>query len=143
VGVLSYGLLFAFVESVLLFLVAAVLGLIIPRRWEPDRRIAVLSALVLILTLWAMVEQLFFLMNVQVHDAIIDLLVRSGHPLRIMYPAILGIVGASFLLPVWAIWRTSRGARVMGALIDRLGLLAILYLVFDAAALVIVIIRNV
>jgi hypothetical protein len=46
-------------------------------------------------------------------------------------------------LPTWAIWRTTRGARAMGALIDRLGLLAMLYLVFDAAALVVVIIRNI
>jgi hypothetical protein len=143
VGVLCYGLLFALVESVLLFIVTAVLGLIIPRRWEPDRRIAVLSALALILTLWAMLEQLFFLASVRVPDAVIDLLVRSGHPLRIIYPAILAVVGATFLLPVWAIWRTSRGARVMGVLIDRLGLLAMFYLVFDAAALVIVIIRNI
>src|SRR5512143_2388513 len=35
VGVLSYGLLFALVESVLLFGMVVLLGLIVPRRWEP------------------------------------------------------------------------------------------------------------
>jgi len=142
VGVLCYGLLFALVESVLLFVVAAILGLIVPKRWEPDRRIAVLSGLVLVLCVWAMLSQLFFLTNVRVPEGIIGWLVRSGHPLWGLYGTLLVAVGVTFLLPTWAVMRSERGRRGMGALIDRLGLLAMFYLVFDAAALAIVVIRN-
>ena len=142
VGVLCYGLLFALIESVLLFLVMAALGLIIPRHWDPERRTALLGALVLVLCLWAMLGQLFFLTNAHMPERVVRFLVRSGHPLRIMYPVIVGLVGGSFLLPAWAVLRSAKGLRFVGGLIERLALLATLYLVFDVAALVIVVIRN-
>ena len=69
-------------------------------------------------------------------------LVRSPHPLWIIYGVVLAAVGASFLVPAWAVTRAGRGLRFVEALIERLGLLAMFYLVFDVAALVIVVIRN-
>src|SRR4026207_921538 len=54
IGVLSYGLLFALVESVILFLLVACLGLLLPRNWEPQRRTALLGIFALVLSLWAM-----------------------------------------------------------------------------------------
>jgi hypothetical protein len=142
VGVLCYGLLFAFLESVLVFVVASLLGFLTPPRWEPKRRIAVLSILVLVMSLWAMVTQLFFLANVHIPGAIIAFLVRSGHPARMLYAIVLAVVGASFLLPVLPLVRPGSGTGFMAGLIDRLGLLSTFYLVFDVAALVIVVIRN-
>lgn len=142
VGVLCYGLLFALVESVLLFIVTALLGLIVPRRWEVDRRIAMLGMFVLVLSLWAMLAQLFFLASAHVPDAIIAFLVRNGHPARLVYGTLLLIVAATFLLPAWVVMRSARGLKFVEALIERLGLLAMFYLIFDAAALVIVVIRN-
>ena len=142
VGVLCYGLLFALIESLLLFVVTALLGLLIPRRWEPERRTVLMSVLVLVLCIWAMLGQLFFLTNARLPERLIALLVRSGHPLRIMYPAILVLVGGSFLVPAWGVMRSAKVLRIAGGMIERLGLLAMLYLVFDAAALVIVVIRN-
>jgi hypothetical protein len=142
VGVLCYGLLFALAESLIVFIVATLLGLLSPPRWDPKRRIGVLSILVLVLSLWAMVSQLFFLANVRLPDAIIAFLVRSGHPLRVLYTVIPAVVTASFLVPVVLVARSGRGTGIMGGLIDRLGLLSTFYLVFDAAAFVIVVIRN-
>ena len=52
------------------------------------------------------------------------------------------MVGASFLVPGVLVVRSGRGTGVMAGLIDRLGLLSTFYLVFDVAALVIVVIRN-
>jgi len=142
IGVLCYGLLFALVESILLFLVIALLGLLLPSRWEPERRIGMLSVVVLILCLWAMLGQLFFLLNVQVPAGIIAFLVGWQHPLWIIYSVVPAIVGATFLLPILAILRSERNRRFLAALIDRLGLLAMFYLLFDVAALVTVVIRN-
>jgi hypothetical protein len=142
VGVLCYGLLFAFIESVIVFVIAALLGLLSPRRWAPDRRVGVLSILVLVLSLWAMAAQLFFLADFQLPGGILAFLVQSQHPLRVIYTVLPAFVGASFLVPVVLVARSQRGARVMSAIIDRLGLLSTFYLVFDAAALVIVVIRN-
>jgi hypothetical protein len=143
VGVLSYGLVFALVESTLFFLMAALLGYLMSPRWEMGRRIGVLIIVVLVLSLWAMVGQLFFLLNIRVPAAILQFLAHTGHPLRILYVAVPAIVAATFVIPLILVLRTGRGMRVMQGLIERLSLLAMLYLVLDAAALVIVIIRNV
>jgi hypothetical protein len=142
IGVLCYGLLFALVESLLVFLLAALVGLLLPRHWEPDRRVALLASLVLVLALWAVLAQLFFLANVRFPDAIIGFLVRAPHPLWIIYAALVIVVGATMVLPAWAVLRQGRGLQVIGSLIERLGLLAMFYLVFDIAALVIIAIRN-
>ncbi|HET6847017.1 MAG TPA: hypothetical protein VFH29_09295, partial [Anaerolineales bacterium] len=96
IGVLCYGLLFALIESAVLFLVFAILGFLLPRRWEPERRIAALGCLVLVLSLWAIISQWFFLAGIQVPDAIVRILIASGHPLWVIYGALLIIVPASF-----------------------------------------------
>jgi hypothetical protein len=142
IGVLCYGLLFAFIESAIVFLITTLLGLLSPRRWTPARRVGVLSILVLVLSLWAMAAQLFFLTDFRVPGAIIAFLVRSQHPLRVIYAVLPALVTATFLVPVVLVARSERGTRIMSGLIDRLGLLSTFYLVFDAAALVIVVIRN-
>jgi hypothetical protein len=89
-----------------------------------------------------MAAQLFFLADFQLPGGILAFLVQSQHPLRVIYTVLPAFVGASFLVPVVLVARSQRGARVMSAIIDRLGLLSTFYLVFDAAALVIVVIRN-
>ena len=118
------------------------LGILVPKSWEPDRRINLLSAFVLILSLWAMISQLFFLASVRLPAGMIAFLVRSPHPLWIIYGALLALTGISFLPPAWAALRHGRGLRAVGLTVERLGLLAVLYLVFDAAAVVIVVIRD-
>jgi hypothetical protein len=142
IGVLCYGLLFALVESFVLFVVVAVLGFLLPRRWEPERRIAVLGIFALVLSLWAIVAQLFFLLNMRLSGGVVAFLVASAHPLWVIYGVLIVIVSATFALPLWAIGRPASGLKSVGALMEKLGLLAMFYLLFDAAALVIVVIRN-
>ena len=102
-----------------------------------------MGAMTLVLSLWAMLEQVFFLLGVRLPGAIIAILVRSAHPLWIIYGALLVLVGASFLVPAWAVLRKGRGLVFIQAAMERLGLLMMLYLVLDIGALVIVVIRNV
>jgi hypothetical protein len=142
IGVLCYGLLFAFVESLLVFVIATLLGFLVSGRWEPDRRLGVMSALVLIMSLWAMGDQLFFLLNLRVPGAFIEFALHAGHPLRAMYGVFLAIVAATLIIPVLLILRSKRAPAVVRGMIDRLSLLAMFYLAFDVAALVIVVIRN-
>jgi hypothetical protein len=142
IGVLSYGLLFALVESALLFLVALLLGLIVPRGWEPERRTTLLGSLVLVLSFWAIVSQWFFVAEVQLPEGLVGWLAANPHPLWVIYAVMLAATLASFLLPAWAVVRQGRGLRWLGGVMERLGLLATLYLVFDVAAVAIVVIRN-
>jgi hypothetical protein len=142
-GVASYAMVFALTESVLLFLLAALMGFLIPRGWQPDRRIAFLGLLVLILSLWGMISQLLSLWNVSLPAQIIQFLRSSGHPVRFLYAGWLAIVTPTVLLPVYLFIKSGKAVAFMQNVMERLALLAALYLVFDLLGLIIVVIRNI
>ncbi len=142
VGVFSYGLVFALAESILIFLVASLFGFLISARWDPKGRLNILTVLVLMLSLWAIVEQLFFLLDAHLPGPVLNLLIHADHPLRYLYLAVIGLVALTILIPVVLVVRSQKAARFVEAMIDRLSLLAMFYLVFDAIGLVIVVIRN-
>lgn len=143
VGVASYGLLFAFAESVVFFLIAALLGFLVACYWDTDRRISLLSILVLVLSLWAMVSQLYFLAGISVPDALIALIVHITHPVRVLYAIALAAVAPTMLVPAFLILRSDRALQFTRGLIERVSLLSMFYLFFDVAGLVIVVIRNI
>jgi hypothetical protein len=143
IGVVSYGLLFAFVESVMIFLVLVLVGFIIPLQWSSDRRITFLALLILLISLWGIIGQLLFLWNVSLPAQTIQFLRSSSHPLRILYAACLTVVISTILLPIYLFVRSKRSVAFMQDLMERFSLLTMLYLLFDAVGLVIVIIRNI
>ena len=142
IGEVSYGLVFAFLESVVIFLAVALLGFLVPRHWDERRRIALLSALVLVAALWAMVGQLYFLWNLSLPGQVILLLSRSSHLLRVLYALALVLVVPTVLVPAWLVLRSEHFLRFVNGLAERLALLASLYLVFDAIGLLVILIRN-
>ena len=142
VGVFSYGLVFALVESLVVFLLASLLGFLVSARWNREWRVMLLTVLVLMLSLWAIAEQLFFLLPVRLPASIIGLLVQSGHPLRTLYLGVIVFVSLTIVFPVVLVLRSEKAVRFLRAAVDRLSLLAVFYLLFDAIGLVIVVIRN-
>lgn len=143
VGVVAYGLLFAFVESLVVWAVAAALGLLISNKWEENRRITVLSMLVLVVSIWAMLGSLYFLLGWHLPPEWMTALAETGRPLRILYILTLGLVAPSVALPVYFILRSDRFFGMVQSLFERLRLLMMLYLVLDVAGLLIVIVRNI
>ena len=142
VGVLSYGLVFAFVESLVVFGVAALLGFLVSGHWAPQWRVGLLTVLVLVFSLWAIAEQLYFLLNVHLPAAMIEFLLHTDHPFRVLNAGVVGLVSATFLVPTVLMLRSGKAVRFVEGLIERLSLLTMFYLVFDVAGLVIVLIRN-
>lgn len=143
VGVGSYGMLRAFVESVIIFLVFVVLGLFTPKQWNAEKRISFLGLLVLLLSAWGMIAQLLFLWNINPPPAAMKFLAESGHPVRIMYAASLAVVVPTLALPVYFFLRSDKIHRFVQDLTERLSVLTMLYLFLDLAGLAIVVIRNV
>jgi len=143
IGVASYGMIFAFTESLLIFLVAALLGFLTPKHWETDRRIAFLGLLILIASVWGMIGQLLFLWNIFLPEQAIQFLRNSSHPLRIIYAVCLTVVTPTVLLPVYGFIRSNKAVMIMQNIMERLSLLTMFYLFFDLLALMIVIIRNI
>jgi hypothetical protein len=142
IGVLAYALVFAFVESLVVFLVAVLLGFLLPRQWVEGKRIALLSVLVLVTSFWAMLGQLYFLWNLSIPAGAIQFLAHNAHPLRVLYGGLLILVAPTVLVPTYLVLRSEGATRFILGVVDRLSLLASLYLLLDAASLVLVVIRN-
>ena len=145
VGVVSYGLIFALVESLLLFGLMALLGYLVSGSWDAEARVSLLAVLVLIASLWAMLEQLYFLVGTGRPRWLISLLMATGHPLRYFYVlavVVVVVVILSVVVPAFLVIRSRRAARTVWGLIDRLSVLMVFYLLFDAAGVIIVLVRN-
>jgi hypothetical protein len=142
-GIIAYGLLFAFIESLIVFLITAVLGLLISAGWDEPRRIAMLGLLVVTAAAWLMCGQAYFLLELRPPGPLLGLAARSGHPLRLLYAALLGLIVPSLLIPALAVLRSDRFSRLVQAAADRLAILVQFYLLLDVLGLLIVVIRNV
>ncbi len=142
VGVVSYGLMFTLVETILLFVVFVLLGYLVATHWNAEQRVTLLSLLVLLLSLWAILEQLFFLVGVTIPGWFVQLALIGGHPLRNLYAMIFGALIVTIALPAWLLLRTRGMYAGMRALMDRLSILSMFYLLLDVIGVVIVIVRN-
>lgn len=143
VGVVSYGLIFTFIESVMIFLAALLLGFLVSKKWEEDRRITLMGLLVVIASLWAMGGYLYFMLQVSIPEETFNFLVNLAHPLRFLYAVSLVLVGLTIIIPTYFILRSDKFLGSIKALFERLSLLTLFYLFFDFVGLVIVIVRNI
>ncbi len=142
VGAAAYGLVFTLIESFLLFILAALLGFFTPRVWTVERRVAFLSILVWIAALWSAVSQLYFLLGASVPAGLLKLLARTSHPLRTLYLLAALLVVPSVLVPAGWMTRSERALKIWHEISDRFSLLAGFYLLIDAFAMIVMVIRN-
>jgi len=143
ITVASYGMIFAFAESLLVFLIAMLLGFLVPKYWDQKHRIALLSSLILVTALWAMTSQLFVLLNITLPAWFINFFVQQSHPLRALYEVGLVLVTPTVLIPTYMILKSDKVLQVVLDFMDRITLLSVFYLLFDVIGLIIVVIRNV
>lgn len=142
VGVIAYGLAFAMIESLVVVIGAIVLGFLVSRKWEEKRRVALMSVLVIILSLWSIFNQSYFLNEMSPPAWLAEFIFRTGRPVVALYVLALILTSLSFAIPTYFIVRSDKFLRILQEGIDRLSLLMTLYLVFDIAALVIILVRN-
>jgi hypothetical protein len=143
IGVVSYGMIYAFVESILLFIVFSLLGFFISRIWSIERRVALLSIFVLIISLWAMVTQLYFLWGTNLPEPIFQAFVHAVHPLRTMYITLFMLVVTTFVIPAYFILQSDRGLKTAQNFIERITLLSMFYIFLSFVGFFIIIIRNI
>ena len=142
IGVASYGLVFTFIESVMFFAVISLLGLTVPTKWQEDRRVALLSVLALLTTLWAVEGQAYFIWGSYLPEHVLRYVASSEHPLRLLYATALAMVVPTIILPVYLILKSDRFLNLVQGLIERLSLLTMFYLFFDLLGLIVIIVRN-
>lgn len=143
IGLASYGLLNAFIESILFFVTITMLGILIPTKWTEERRVALLSVFALVMALWAIDGQAFFIWGNYVPEQILRFAGSSDHPLRLLYAGALALVLPTILIPVFLVLKSDRFLSLVQSFIERISLLTILYLFFDIVGLIIIIVRNV
>ena len=143
IGVVSYGLVFAFIESLVVFLIAVLLGFLIAKKWDQDRRIALVGTLVFITSLWAIISYLYFMLNWSLPGETILFMASLAHPLRFLYAACLVFVIPTVVIPAYFVLRSEKFLAGVQELFERLSLLTLFYLFFDFVGLVIIFIRNV
>jgi len=143
IGVASYGLVLAFIESVIFFTAITLFGLLIPSRWQEDRRIGLLTILALITALWAIEGQAYFIWGSYVPEQVLRYIGSSEHPLRLLYASVLALVIPTIIIPVYLVLKSDRFLSLIQGLIERVSLLTMFYLFFDLLGLVVVIIRNI
>ena len=143
VGVGAYALIFAFIESLVIFLVLFLFGLLLPRRWPEEKRVALLGVLFLLAAVVAASGQLYYLLGTPFQKKILQLLATTNHPVRILYALILGPIAAMVLVLSYWIIKSQKAARSVLNVFERLSLLTSLYLIFDVIGLFIVIFRNI
>jgi hypothetical protein len=142
IGSLSYGLVFAFLESLLVFGITVLAGYLISNRWSEEKRIILLGTFVWVLALWSIFFQVANLQEWNLSAGMLTMIAGSGHPLRNLYILALLIVLPSVIVPSGLILFSEKFFQFLMDLQDRLSLLTMAYLFFDAFALCIVIYRN-
>lgn len=143
IGVVSYGMLFAFVESVIVFAIAILLGFLISKCWNHQQRVALMSMLVLITALWSIAAQTHALLSLSFPVGFLNFIAQQEHPVRVLYVFGLLLVSPTILIPTYLFISSNKILNFLQNLIDQLSLLTAFYLLFDVIGLLIVIIRNV
>lgn len=143
IGVLSYGMIFALLESVLFTIIVIILGFLINIRWSPELRVATMGALVFLASIIAMLSRLYIILEWSVPDWVISFFVLFAHPGRTVYLVLLVILPLIFAGTIYLVLGTGKGAMVLKDAIEKISLLMTVYLVLDLVALVLVIIRNI
>jgi hypothetical protein len=143
VGVGGYALLLALIESLGVFIIFFILSFLVHKTWTPDTRLAIMSALIFVVSLWAVFTQVFFLLGGVLPESIFQFLVNSGHPFRYVYGTIWAAVIITVAAPVFFLLRSNKLVNGTITVIERIVLLSGLYLFFDFIGIVVVIIRNI
>ncbi len=142
IGNASYAMVYAFFESVMVFCVLVLMGLITPKRWEVNKRIAFLTVLFLTAAIWGMVSQLLYLWTIWLPQSVLQTIAETGRPLFMLYLISLALVGLTVTLPVFTFLVWKKAIPVTLDFMDRISTLSTLYLFLDVVGLVIVVIRN-
>ncbi len=141
-GFSGYLLGLALVESLLFFGFIYLLSLFFPARWGEKTALAVAGGLALLIAFWAISNQLFFLLSEEPAGWFQWVMLRVRYRQNQLFPILVLAVIASLALPLLLIPRSEKFRGVLLALIDKIILLAPLYLLFDLIGITFTILRN-
>ena len=142
-GYAAYSMVFAFGESLLYFLSIILIGTLLPKRWDKQITLTTLSILGVIILLWAIINQLYFLLLNSSPAWFEWIRIRVYYNQDWVFILLVLIIFASIGLPIVIVERNQKLKTILLSAIDRLSMLSILYLLLDLIGAVISIYRNI
>ena len=143
IGNIAYASLISLADTIYLFLYILLFSLLVHKIFSVKTRLAIMSIIALLVSSWFIFEQTFHLIGGKLPQPILDFLINSSHPYRILVGVILIIVIASFILPIYFILRSEKFTNATISFLERISLLSGLYLFIDVIGIGIIIYRNV
>lgn len=143
IGVGAYGLVIALLDSIFAFLLTILLGFLVSTKWKQSRRISLIGTLVFIVSIWAILSQLYFLTGYSFPPTWIQVLANTTRPLRILYALSFCVATFSVFLPVYGQLKFDKLNAATCEFFERISLLVMLYLGLDIISIIIIIIRNI
>jgi len=110
-GLLSYSLAFALVETTGIFLFLMVCGLLIPNRIEAEKRLALIGTAFLVVAMWSIGGQVYSWMRYALPVWLFDFLSRTHHPFRFLWGIVFSLVTVSVSVPLVLITRQEKFKR--------------------------------
>lgn len=141
-GFSGYLLGLAILESVLFFAFIYLLTFIFPKRWEGKTPYLAAAGIALVIAFWALVIRMYYLLAEPSPAWMYWILIRAYYRRAISIPLMWTIVILSAGLPVVFIPRWMPAQKFMENLVDKLIMLAPLYLLFDLVGIIFMIGRN-
>jgi len=145
IGVGAYALAVALLESTLLFLFLVLLSLVLPKKWNEEKRLLMLVSLFYAFCWWVMVKKTHFILNETTPGYLSAFFLSTAHPYRFFMLAagvFLFIVILSFFGPVYLIIKNDKFCRLTETINEKLVVLSGIYIFLDVIGIVIVVLRN-
>jgi hypothetical protein len=141
IGYASYSLVYALGESIIVFIIFLLFSFLTFKDWKGDRLVSQLGTLAFVVSTWTILNQVFFLINPPPREwLVLFIYYRIGF--KIAPYVFAALVTISVVVPMFLIHRYDKVDRAISNIFERLTLLTILYLVLDAAGLIVVLVRN-
>ncbi|MEJ2758799.1 MAG: hypothetical protein P8046_10000 [Anaerolineales bacterium] len=141
-GASGYVLGLALLESLLLFGFIYLLSFLFPKNWSQKANLTVAAALALITAGWAIANQVYFFLGESPSHFYIWLHLWTNYRQTIAYLLFWLVMIASVAAPVLLLARSEKAQSAAQAVIEKVILLAPLYLLFDLVGIVFTVIRN-
>jgi len=141
-GLLSYSVTFALVETFGIFLILVLVGFLIPNSLGIEKRLALLGTAFLIVAIWSIAGQVYSGMRYPLPIWFLEFLGRTGHPLRLLWGIVFLLTTFSVAVPLLLIARQDKFKNTVVEFFDRISTISALYVFLDLVGIVIIAIRN-
>lgn len=143
-GYTGYILAFALIESCLYFIFMFLLSYLYPQTLKQNgKAFTITCALALIFPLWAIANQVFYLLSENPPAFFSWIMLRIPYHQTLAFAILLLLILASFAMPVIVILKSGKGQNGVNLLMERIGLLSVFYLTIDVLGITAAVLRNI